>query len=236
MRLEIVKRIPIAAGMAGGSADAAAALRLAAEAAELDDRRWLEDIAAGLGADVPSQVRGGLVLATGVGARLRRLEDRLDYSVIVLPVAAELSAGAVYEEADRLGLARDTLGLARSLTRVQAALSSETVLDRVHNDLQDAARSLCPAIDDGARGRPRGRGRPRDRLRIGPHGARALQRGGPPRARPRDARGAHRRGSLAGTDPDGAGRPDRVAAARAARRGRRRAASRRPRSTAQLHV
>jgi 4-diphosphocytidyl-2-C-methyl-D-erythritol kinase len=31
---------------------------------------------------------------------------------------------------------------------VQAALSSETVLDRVHNDLQDAARSLCPAIDD----------------------------------------------------------------------------------------
>jgi 4-diphosphocytidyl-2-C-methyl-D-erythritol kinase len=147
VRLEIVKRIPIAAGMAGGSADAAAALRLAAEAADLDDHRWLEDIAAGLGADVPSQVRGGLVLATGVGARLRRLEDRLDYSVVVLPVAAELSAAAVYEEADRLGLARDSLGLARSLTRVQAALSSETVLERVHNDLQDAARSLCPAID-----------------------------------------------------------------------------------------
>jgi len=134
--------------MAGGSADAAAALRLAAEASGLGDRRTLEDIASTLGADVPSQVRGGLVLATGVGARLRRLEDRLDYSVVVLPVAAELSAGAVYEEADRLGLARDTLGLARSLTRVQAALSSETVLDRVHNDLQDAARSLCPAIDD----------------------------------------------------------------------------------------
>ena len=148
VRLEIVKRIPISAGMAGGSADAAAALRLAAEAAELDDHRWLEDIAAGLGADVPSQVRGGLVLATGVGARLRRLENRLDYSVIVLPVSAELSTAAVYAEADRLGLARDTLGLARSLTRVQAALSSETILDRVHNDLQDAARSLCPAIDE----------------------------------------------------------------------------------------
>ena len=147
VRLEITKRIPIAAGMAGGSADAAAALRLAAEAADLDDRRWLQDIAAGLGADVPSQIRGGLVLATGVGARLRPLEDRLEYSVVVLPVAAELSTAAVYAEADRLGLARDALGLARSLTRVQAALSSETVLDRVHNDLQDAARSLCPAID-----------------------------------------------------------------------------------------
>jgi len=148
VRLEIAKRIPVAAGMAGGSADAAAALRLAAEAAGLDDRRWLEDIAAGLGADVPSQIRGGLVLATGVGARLRPLDERLQYSVVILPLEAQLSAGKVYAEADRLGLARDTLGLARSLTRVQAALSSETVLYRVHNDLQDAARSLCPAIDE----------------------------------------------------------------------------------------
>jgi 4-diphosphocytidyl-2-C-methyl-D-erythritol kinase len=148
VRLEIVKRIPLAGGMAGGSADAAAALRLAAEAAGLDDRRWLEDIAAGLGADVPSQVRGGLMLATGIGARLRPLDDLLEYSVVVIPVDAQLRAGDVYAEADRLGLARDQLGLARALTRVQAALSAETVLDRVQNDLQDAARSLCPAIDD----------------------------------------------------------------------------------------
>ncbi len=147
LRLEIAKRIPIAGGMAGGSADAAAALRLAAEAAGLDDRRWLEDIAAALGADVPSQIRGGLTLATGIGARLRPLDDHLDYSVVVMPVDEELHVADVYAEADRLGLARDQLGLARSLTRVQAALSAETVLDRVQNDLQDAARSLCPAID-----------------------------------------------------------------------------------------
>jgi 4-diphosphocytidyl-2-C-methyl-D-erythritol kinase len=148
VRLEIEKRIPIAAGMAGGSSDAAAALRLAAEAAGLDDVRWLEDIAAGLGADVPSQVRGGLVLATGIGARLRPLDDRLPYSVVVVPVAGELRAGDVYAEADRLGLCRDTLGLARSLTRVQAALSSKTILDRVQNDLQEAACALCPAIEE----------------------------------------------------------------------------------------
>jgi len=148
VRLEIDKRIPIAAGMAGGSSDAAAALRLAAEAAALDDVRWLEDIAATLGADVPSQVRGGLVLATGIGARLRPLTDRLQYSVVVVPVAAELRAVDVYAETDRLGLCRDTLGLARSLTRVQAALSSETMLDRVQNDLQEAACALCPAIEE----------------------------------------------------------------------------------------
>jgi len=148
VRLTIVKRVPIAAGMAGGSADAAAALRLAAEAAGLDDRRWLEDIAGVLGADVPSQIRGGLVLATGIGARLRPLEDRLEYSVVVVPVEAKLRAVDVYAEADRLGLGRDRLGLARALTRMQAALSAAAVLERVQNDLQDAARSLCPAIDD----------------------------------------------------------------------------------------
>ncbi len=148
VRVEIDKRIPIAAGLAGGSSDAAATLRLAAEAAALDDLRWLQDIAEGLGADVPSQIRGGLVLATGIGARLRPLEPQLDYSVVVLPVAVELRAGDVYAEADRLGLGRDALGLARSLTRVQAALSSETVLPCVHNDLQDAACSLCPAIEE----------------------------------------------------------------------------------------
>jgi 4-diphosphocytidyl-2-C-methyl-D-erythritol kinase len=148
VRLRIDKRIPVAGGMAGGSADAAAALRLVAEAAGLEDRRRLEDIAAELGADVPSQVRGGLVLATGEGSRLRPLPLALEYAAVVLPVAAELPAGEVYAESDRLGIPRDPLDLARSLTRLQAAISAETVLDHVHNDLQDAARSLCPAIDD----------------------------------------------------------------------------------------
>ncbi len=147
VRLEIEKHIPVAAGMAGGSADAAAALRLIAEASGIGDRRLLEDIGATVGADVASQIRGGLVLATGIGARLRPLNLSLAYTVVVVPVDAELSAGAVYEEADRLGLPRDQLDLARSLTRTQAALSSETILERLHNDLQDAARSLCPQID-----------------------------------------------------------------------------------------
>lgn len=148
VRVEIDKRIPVAGGMAGGSADAAAALRLAAEASGLSDRRQLEDIAATLGADVPSQIRGGLVLASGTGSRLRPLSLMLAYSVVVLPLEERLSTGDVYAEADRLELTRDTLDLARSMTRTQAALSSETILEHLHNDLQDAARSLCPAIDE----------------------------------------------------------------------------------------
>jgi 4-diphosphocytidyl-2-C-methyl-D-erythritol kinase len=149
VRLEIDKRIPVAGGMAGGSADAAATLRLASEASGLGDRRLLEDIGATLGADVASQVRGGLVLATGEGSRLRPLNESLDYSVVVLPVDVQLPAAEVYAEADRLGLPRETLDLARALTRMQAALSGERILDHLHNDLQDAARSLCPAIDEG---------------------------------------------------------------------------------------
>ncbi|HUR86811.1 MAG TPA: hypothetical protein VMY78_15870 [Solirubrobacteraceae bacterium] len=148
LRLQIDKRIPVAGGMAGGSADAAAALRLAAEVSGIGDRRLLEEIASGLGADVASQIRGGLVIATGEGSRLRPIPVSLEYAAVVLPVQAELLARDVYDEADRLGLPRDALGLARSLTRVQAAISAETVLDHVHNDLQDAARSLCPAIDE----------------------------------------------------------------------------------------
>ncbi|HEV2777102.1 MAG TPA: hypothetical protein VGV90_16045 [Solirubrobacteraceae bacterium] len=148
VRMEIDKRIPVAGGMAGGSADAAAALRLAAEASGLGDRRTLEDIAATLGSDVASQVRGGLVLATGPGSRLRPLNVTLAYSVVVVPVDQGLSTADVYAEADRLGLTREALDLARALTRTQAALSSETILEHLHNDLQDAARSLCPAIDN----------------------------------------------------------------------------------------
>lgn len=146
--VHITKRIPIAGGMAGGSADAAAVLHLLAAAADIDDRWMLEDIAADVGSDVPSQYRGGLVLATGVGARVRSVPRQEPYSALVLPVAAALSAGDVFAEADRLGIPRDTVELARSLTRTQAALSSETLMEKLHNDLEEAARSLCPAIDE----------------------------------------------------------------------------------------
>jgi 4-diphosphocytidyl-2-C-methyl-D-erythritol kinase len=146
VRLRIAKRIPVAGGMAGGSADAAGALRLAARAAGVEDPELLEEIAAGLGADVPSQVRGGCVLAEGAGERLLALPPREPYSVLVLPVAAQLGAGAVYAEADRLGLPRDADGLLRARAEAVAGLAAG--LGFVHNDLQDAARSLCPAIDE----------------------------------------------------------------------------------------
>ena len=176
VRLEIDKHIPVASGMAGGSADAAAALRLAAEASGIGDRRLLEDIGATLGADVASQIRGGLVLATGTGARLRPLNMSLAYTVVVVPVDAELSAAEVYAEADRLGLPRDQLDLARSLTRTQAALSSETILERAAQ--RPAGRGALAVSRDrpGARVDARRGRRSRARVGLGSDRARGLRR------------------------------------------------------------
>lgn len=105
--IEIEKRIPIAGGMAGGSADAAAALRLAAAFAGDDDIARLERIAATLGADVPSQVQGRRVVAVGAGEQLRPSPAKPDWEAVILPIDAHLSAGAVYTEADRLNPPRD---------------------------------------------------------------------------------------------------------------------------------
>ena len=99
--------MPVAAGLGGGSGDAAAALRLAAAASGLGDERLLLELAAELGADVPAQVRPGRWLASGAGERLQALPDpSAPFGVLVLPVAARLSTAAVYEQADRMGIAR----------------------------------------------------------------------------------------------------------------------------------
>jgi 4-diphosphocytidyl-2-C-methyl-D-erythritol kinase len=145
--LTIDKRIPVAAGLAGGSADAGAALRLAATVAGLADDALALEVATGLGADVPAQVRPGRVLATGAGERIEPLPGPPPYGVLVLPSRHRLSTAAVYREADRLGLPRDAGSLADRLAAVRAALP-ELAPDLVVNDLEPAARSLCPAIDE----------------------------------------------------------------------------------------
>jgi 4-diphosphocytidyl-2-C-methyl-D-erythritol kinase len=142
VRITVTKRIPVAGGMAGGSADAAAALRLLAAHAGIGDDA-LEEIATPLGADVPSQVRGGRVLATGAGERLEPAAPGAPYGVLVLPVDAALSTPAVFAEADRGRLrTHDELEEARERLRTDDVLSGG-----VENDLQPPARVLCPAID-----------------------------------------------------------------------------------------
>jgi 4-diphosphocytidyl-2-C-methyl-D-erythritol kinase len=145
VRITVEKRIPVAAGMAGGSADAAAALRLLARAAKIADRELLLDIAAGLGADVPAQVRPGRVLATGAGELVERVPGVARYAVLVVPSPTPLATPDVYREADRLGLPRDAAGLADALDAVRAALPDLPDALCV-NELQPAALSLRPEL------------------------------------------------------------------------------------------
>jgi 4-diphosphocytidyl-2-C-methyl-D-erythritol kinase len=133
VRIAITKRVPIAAGMGGGSSDAAAALRLARRASGLGDDELLLALAAGLGSDVPALVRPGRVLGRGAGDRVVPLAGEA-YGLLVLPSAAQLSTPAVYAEADRLGLARPALPHGPPEPWV--------------NDLEPAARSLEPSIDE----------------------------------------------------------------------------------------
>ena len=141
-RLEIVKRVPVAGGMGGGSGDAAAALRLAAAAAGIEDDRLLHRLAAGLGADVPAQLRPGRALMLGAGERVVRLPDPEPFGVLVVPLDATLSTPDVYREFDRIATPRDSATLAR----LEAELSAGAP-PPIGNDLEAAARALCPAID-----------------------------------------------------------------------------------------
>jgi 4-diphosphocytidyl-2-C-methyl-D-erythritol kinase len=103
-RLTITKRIPVAAGLAGGSTDAAAALRLANETLpEPLPHERLHGLAARLGADVPFFLHDGPQLGEGDGADLTPLDLPQDFFVaLLLPHGAvKPSTAAVYQTFDR---------------------------------------------------------------------------------------------------------------------------------------
>lgn len=151
LRIEIEKRIPVAAGLGGGSADAAAVLRLAGPApgatAPLPD---LAGIAAELGADVPSQISPAFSLVRGAGEQVERLPEPEPHAVVLLPGGGGLSTAAVFAEADRLGLGRGDAELDRLAAELReaagASASPLTYPNLLVNDLEPAARSLRPDI------------------------------------------------------------------------------------------
>jgi 4-diphosphocytidyl-2-C-methyl-D-erythritol kinase len=150
VRIMIEKRIPVAGGMAGGPADAAAALRLAMALAP-GRAEEVDLVAAGLGADVPSQLLPGVALGTGAGEMVERFEPLAMHAFVVLASEFALSTPDVFREADRLASPRSDaqladvyLDLVSELTP-GARLSDQLIL----NELEPAAISLCPACADG---------------------------------------------------------------------------------------
>jgi 4-diphosphocytidyl-2-C-methyl-D-erythritol kinase len=145
LRIEIDKRIPVAAGLGGGSADAAAVLRLAE--GEVDG---LSALAQELGADVPSQLEPAFTLVGGAGERLEGLRPHAPFGVLLIPFADGLGAGDVYAEADRLGLGRDEEELGAIEGRLRDVAGTEaspiSYKELLVNDLEQAAVSLRPQI------------------------------------------------------------------------------------------
>jgi 4-diphosphocytidyl-2-C-methyl-D-erythritol kinase len=145
VRVEVDKRIPVAAGLGGGSADAAAVLRLAGD--EVPDR---QELAAGLGADVPSQLEPRFALVAGAGERIESLPDPGEFAVVLIPDDDGLATGDVYKRADALGLVRDPRDLDGIAARLREAAGSGgsplEYADLLVNDLEQAAVSLRPRI------------------------------------------------------------------------------------------
>lgn len=150
LRIEISKRVPVAAGLGGGSADAAAVLRLAAGAVA-----ELPAIAARLGADVPSQLRPSLALVRGAGELVEPLPEPAPHAAVLLPDGGGLSTAEVFAAADRLGLGRgaDELEVLAGELRAAAGAGGSPLAypQLLVNDLEPAALSLRPRIGEALR-------------------------------------------------------------------------------------
>ena len=99
----IEKHLPIAAGMGGGSADAAAALRGMNRLFELGlGSKELEELGVRLGADVPFLIKGGIALAEGIGEKLGILPAFPDCSLVIVKPCISVSTKETYEDFDSL--------------------------------------------------------------------------------------------------------------------------------------
>jgi 4-diphosphocytidyl-2-C-methyl-D-erythritol kinase len=148
--MHLRKRIPVAGGLAGGSADAAAALVGIDSLYDLrTGRQGLTEIAAQLGSDVPFCIHGGTALGTGRGEQLAPLMTRGDYWWVVVPDQRGLSTPEVYATYDDIH-AHSSLPDPSPPTDILAALrvgDVERLGAHLYNDLQQAALSLRPDLE-----------------------------------------------------------------------------------------
>lgn len=149
VHLSIRKRIPVAGGMAGGSADAAAAL-VACDALWRTGlaKEELRELAAGLGSDVPFALLGGTALGTGRGEQLTPALARGDYHWVLALSDGGLSTPDVYTEFDRLqsGRVRPEPRVPDAMMQALRSGAAEALGGALVNDLQPAACSLMPSL------------------------------------------------------------------------------------------
>ncbi|MEU1125913.1 4-(cytidine 5'-diphospho)-2-C-methyl-D-erythritol kinase [Streptomyces sp. NPDC005899] len=151
VHLHIAKDIPVAGGMAGGSADGAAAL-LACDAlwGTGAGREELLALCAELGSDVPFSLTGGAALGVGRGERLTPAEVGGTFHWVFAVADGGLSTPAVYGEFDRLTAGTQVPEPTASAALLAALRTGDTaaLADALSNDLQAAALSLRPSLAD----------------------------------------------------------------------------------------
>ena len=151
--IDIAKSVPVAAGMAGGSADAAATLIGLRRLWRLDvSDTELADIAAALGSDVPFSLLGGTALGAGRGESVTPVLTGGELHWVVALIDAQLSTPRVYAEWDRLvaagsvAPAPDSEGLDAPLLGALRRGDPHEIGPDLVNDLQPAAGALLPSL------------------------------------------------------------------------------------------
>lgn len=149
VELTIRKQIPVAGGMAGGSADAAAALLACSVLWDLDlSPEELLDLGAQLGADVPFCLMGGTALGTGRGDQVVPVLSRGSYHWVLAFSEAELSTPKVFAEFDTMPPPEGPLQVPRELLNALVGGDVMALGRALVNDLQPAAISLRPELAD----------------------------------------------------------------------------------------
>lgn len=147
--ISIEKRIPVAGGMAGGSANAAGVIVAIDSLFSLGlSRNEMEEIGAEIGSDVPFSIAGGTAIGTGRGEQLTPALARGSYSWVLALSSNGLSTPAIYNECDRLreGMEISAPQVSESLMHALRSADAKALGKALHNDLQPAACSIRPAL------------------------------------------------------------------------------------------
>lgn len=149
LEIKLRKEIPVAGGMAGGSADAAGVIVGLDSLYELGlSRDEMEKIASQIGSDVPFSLTGGVAIGTGRGDQITTALAKGSYTWVLALSSQGLSTPAVYQECDRLreGLSIASPQVSEALMQALRAGDSKALGKSLLNDLQAAACSLRPAL------------------------------------------------------------------------------------------
>ncbi len=143
--IHIVKRIPVAAGLGGGSADAAAVLVGMRELLGLDlDDAALARLALRLGSDVPFMLRGGTARGEGRGEILEPIPPLRGFALVLVTPPVPVSARQAYE-ALRIGLTAGRLFTRLNCSAIQEG-DVDTLARACRNDLEPGVVSCCPDV------------------------------------------------------------------------------------------